>query len=96
MREEDFYKPEDFHVGMRITIYGRDCLIYDCDAFTRQWYAAHLNREQKAVALKTPPPTLQYQSVPPATGYGSPEDSLGSVIALMPKAPKTDMKKMFK
>ena len=39
---------------------------------------------------------MTYQSVPAYDGYGSPEDSLGSVFALRPKPPKTDMKKMFK
>jgi hypothetical protein len=34
--------------------------------------------------------------VPPYHGYGSPEDSLGSVYSLNPKPPKVDMKKMFK
>lgn len=33
---------------------------------------------------------------PVYNGYGSPEDSLGSVYSLRPKAPKVDMKKMFK
>ena len=58
MRNEDYYKPEDFNCGDRITIYGRDCLIYDCDAFTRQWYQVNCNRDQKAVSLRTPPPAL--------------------------------------
>ena len=39
---------------------------------------------------------MTYQSIPAYDGYGSPEDSLGSVFALRPKPPKTDMKKMFK
>lgn len=33
--------------------------------------------------------------VPPYTGYGSPEDSLGSVYSLQPKPPKKDMTKLF-
>lgn len=39
---------------------------------------------------------VTYQAVPSYNGYGSPEDSLGSVYSLAPKAPKVDMKKMFK
>ena len=39
---------------------------------------------------------VTYQAVPSYNGYGSPEDSLGSVYSLNPKAPKVDMKKMFK
>jgi hypothetical protein len=37
-----------------------------------------------------------YQAVPAETGFGTPEDSMASVIALQAKAPKFDMKKMFK
>lgn len=33
--------------------------------------------------------------VPPYNGYGTPEDSLGSVYALQPKPPKKDMTKLF-
>jgi len=39
---------------------------------------------------------VTYQAIPSYNGYGTPEDSLGSVLALKPKAPKVDMKKMFK
>lgn len=31
LRNEDYYKPEDIMVGNEITIYGRNCQIYDCD-----------------------------------------------------------------
>ena len=33
--------------------------------------------------------------VPPYNGYGTPEDSLGSVYSLQPKPPKKDMTKLF-
>ena len=33
--------------------------------------------------------------IPPYNGYGSPEDSLGSVFSLQPKPPKKDMTKLF-
>jgi len=41
-------------------------------------------------------PNVTYQAIPAYNGYGSPEDSLGSVFALKAKPPKVDMKKMFK
>lgn len=37
-----------------------------------------------------------YEPVPPYNGYGTAEDSLGSVYSLQPKPPRVDMKKMFK
>ena len=39
---------------------------------------------------------MQYQPIPEHNGYGTEQDSMGSVISLQPKAPKMDMKKMFK
>jgi len=33
--------------------------------------------------------------IPPYTGFGTPEDSLGSVFFLQPKAPKKNINKMF-
>jgi len=41
-------------------------------------------------------PLLKYQKEPPYLGYGTEEDSKGSVKALLPKAPKKDVQKMFK
>ena len=51
---------------------------------------------QKPVKLAKARPNVTYQPIPPYTGYGTPEDSLGSVFNLRPNPPKTDMKKMFK
>jgi hypothetical protein len=35
---EEFYEPKDFMCGNKVNIYGREVLIYDCDAFTTSWY----------------------------------------------------------
>lgn len=48
------------------------------------------------ISLKKPHAHVVSQPVPPYNGYGTPEDSLGSVYSLQPKPPKIDMKKMFK
>lgn len=92
----DLYGPHDFILGHSVNIYGRVCLLYDCDDFTKSWYEQTLGITQHPVALRKPPPNLVYQPVPPHTGYGFEEDSIGSVIALQPKIPKKDVKKMFK
>lgn len=51
--------------------------------------------EQQAITLKGEKPKKFYQPVPPYNGYGSEEDSLGSVFYLQPKPPKKDINKMF-
>jgi hypothetical protein len=51
---------------------------------------------QNPEALRKPRPNLVYQAVPPHTGYGTEEDSMNGVLHLTGKAPKVDMKKMFK
>ena len=96
LRTEEYYMPEDIKCGDMITIYGRECLIYDCDDFTRAWYQQHHGMMQRSLALKKDAPSVQYQPVPSYNGYGTAEDSMGSVVALRPVPPKQDMKKMFK
>ena len=56
----------------------------------------NMGLEQNPLKLAKGRKNVTYQAVPSYNGYGSPEDSLGSVYSLDPKAPKVDMKKMFK
>lgn len=48
------------------------------------------------IQLPTAAPVVQYQPVPAYQGFGTEEDSMGSVVNLRPKIPKPNMKKMFK
>ncbi len=85
--DEDYYHPEDFRVGGTVLVFGRKMLLFDCDDFTRRWYADALGVDQGAgrtdVEEKTKPkPTLP---VPPHTGFGSEEDSLQSWRFLDPR-----------
>lgn len=38
LKKEEFYTPDDLSCGNAIHIYGKDCVIYDCDEFTKAWY----------------------------------------------------------
>ena len=96
LKKEEFYTPFDLTVGTRITVYGRNCLIYDCDEFTKQWYKTLHDIDVVPLQLKKPKPNVMYAAVPSYNGYGNAEDSLGSVYSLQPKPPKVDMKKVFK
>lgn len=96
LRTEEFYGPEDLICGKKIFVYGRECLIYDCDGFTSSWYKENMGIDQTPVKLSKQRATVTYQPLPAYNGLGTPEDSLGSVHALRPTPPKADMKKMFK
>ncbi len=96
LRTEEYYQPADLVTGNHVHIFGRDCLIYDCDAFTRDWFSEILGIRMDAIPLKKARPNVMYNPVPPHNGYGTAEDSLGYCYNLQPKPPKFDMKKMFK
>jgi hypothetical protein len=36
--KEDHYQPEDIKIGEQINVFGRNCVIYDCDNFTKAYY----------------------------------------------------------
>lgn len=38
LKKEEFYGPQDLFCGNRIVVYNRECLICNCDDFTRKWY----------------------------------------------------------
>lgn len=38
LRTEEYYTPADIACGKTMRIYGRDCLVFACDDFTKQWY----------------------------------------------------------
>lgn len=96
LRKEEYYMPEDIRCGQSITIYGRNCQIFNCDNHTKAWYQQNLGITQQSVQLPAAPQNVQYSQIPPYNGFGNENDSMGSVIALQPKPPKCDMKKMFK
>ena len=96
LRKEEYYSVDDLICGRQLKIFGRECFIYDCDDFTKQWYLARKGIEQKSFYMDTKKNRLMYNPTPPHTGFGSEEDSLGSVKALVPKPPRLDEAKMYK
>lgn len=37
----EYYEPKDFKIGETINVFGRRFLIFDMDAFTKQFYRDH-------------------------------------------------------
>jgi len=94
--QELYYHAEDLLVGSEINVLGRNILLRACDPFTRSFYETELGITQPAPLVPdipdTPAPEI---AIPPPTGYGDHEDSLGSVYALVPKPPKRDYNKLM-
>jgi len=38
MKKDEYYAPEDLVLGNSVKIFSRNCLIFDCDDFTKKWY----------------------------------------------------------
>lgn len=86
----------EMSVGASHTLQGQSFYIYDADPFTRAYFKENLGSELSAKAdVSLPPRTIPRPPTPPYTGYGSMEDSMGSVYALNPKPPRRDLVKLY-
>ncbi|TEB18599.1 hypothetical protein C9890_0355, partial [Perkinsus sp. BL_2016] len=93
---EAYMSISDFFVGQKISILGLDFFINDADIFTREYFKSHLKRELgDKVDVTLPEGEAPRPATPPYTGFGSWDDSMGSVYALVPKVPRKDMHKLF-
>ena len=96
LKKEDFYLPTDLVVGNVIKIYGREVLLISCDPYTTQWFIDNHGIEQAPLKVKNPKKNLKYQPTPKYNGFGTEEDSMASVNALILKPPKKNEQKIFK
>jgi hypothetical protein len=60
LKKEEYYATQDLVIGNRVNIFGRDCLIYDADEFTMQWYVAAYGLQMVPIQLKKLRPNLIY------------------------------------
>jgi len=95
---QEFFTEEDLATGKTISIYGREFFLYDCDAFTRQYYldklGVVLHPAEKGWTEGDPSAkAVRAVDLPPYNGFGSEEDSLGSFRQMVPKPPKKDYAK---
>jgi hypothetical protein len=84
----------DLRVGATIDVYGRQLFLCGVDEFTRQYYLETYPSMRRAefasISMTDPAEVVHGVVVPPPTGFGTDEDSLGSFLGLVPKVPKRD------
>lgn len=92
----DFIKESELRIGAKVPIAGRMFFIYDCTDKTREYYKRKYNVVMDPIESgEEPAPEPVDPPLPPPTGFGSEEDSLGSVYSLMPKPPRKDLVKLM-
>jgi len=94
---KEFYTAADLTLGGTVSVFGRDLLTCDCDDFTRQFMEENFGHsyEGRTISLEEDRPEPPRREIPPYTGYGSEEDSLGSFYSLVPKPPHQNWAKYF-
>lgn len=98
---EEYFSDADLITGTTIQLFGRDLFLFDCDAYTRDYYLKTYGKEQATFekghtegdGKVVPARAVEY---PPYNGYGTEEDSLGSVKHMVPKPPKKDYAKYIR
>jgi len=95
-KREEYYAPKDFVLGNYMNIYNRNCLITDCDEFTKRWYKTNLGIDMVPITVQRNPPQKVIHPVPPHNGFGSDEDSLRNVLSLNPQSKIKYVTKLFK
>jgi len=95
-KKHEFVHGNELYVGQMTNLAGSQFFIYDADPFTRQHFVEELGMELDAKCdVQLPERAVPRAVTPPYTGYGSWDDSMSSVINLIPKQPKKDFVKLF-
>merc|ERR1711959_133523 len=95
---KEFVTAADLALGATVNVYGRELLVCDADEFTMSFMATNFGMPsgpEHIISLDEERPEPPSMEIPPYTGFGSEEDSLGSSYSLVSKAPKANWAKYF-
>jgi len=93
---DSYVKIDDLYVGAEVTLLDSKFFIYDADDFTRMYYKDVKGQELEGkMDVRLPERAVPRPPTPPYTGYGSWDDSMSSVLHLIPKVPKKDFHKLY-
>ncbi|CAL9695948.1 unnamed protein product [Knipowitschia caucasica] len=95
---EEYYSPQDFKLGQKITLMGRNFLLCDCDNYTKQYYQSNFPDMEMTPVKPThqkPPPAEKSKEIPPYNGFGTLEDSLQNCLSLVPERPRKNVLKQL-
>lgn len=97
LKMSEYTTIRDLSVGQMINLQGNDFFIYDADEFTRGYFHEELKMPlAQRSDVQLPERSVPRPPTPPYTGFGSWDDSMTSVLNLIPKQPKKDFVKLFK
>lgn len=95
-KKDEYVHGHEFCVGQQVMLSGNKFFIYDADDFTRQYFADELGMPlDPKWDVQLPDRAVPRAVTPPYNGYGSWDDSMSSVLHLIPKPPKKDFVKLF-
>jgi len=95
-KEADCVQVTDFSIGGDIDLIHHSFQIYDADDFTRAYFKSQLGIELgEKVDVSIQQRSVPKPPTPPYTGYGSWDDSMSSVLHLIPKVPRKDFHKLY-
>jgi hypothetical protein len=95
-KSDELVHISDFYVGAEVHLLNSKFNIYDADEFTRQYYKDVMGQElEPKMDVRLPERAVPRPATPPYTGFGSWDDSMSSVLHLIPKVPKKDFHKLY-
>jgi Ca2+-binding EF-hand superfamily protein len=92
----DLVGVQDLYVGAEVKLLQAKFFIYDADDFTRLYYKDVVGQPlEDKMDVRLPERAVPRPATPPYTGFGSWDDSMSSVLHLIPKVPKKDFHKLY-